>query len=64
MVNNLSLMLQALSLEILLKDFNNSDLMKELQKQDNNYFEKIIKQNEEILKLLKKGSETNGRKVD
>ena len=64
MVNNLSLMLQALSLEILLKDFNNSDLMQELQKQDNNYFEKIIKQNEEILKLLKKGSETNGRKVD
>lgn len=64
MVNNLSLMLQALSLEILLKDFNNSDLMQELQKQDNNYFEKIIKQNEEILKLLKKGSETNGRKID
>lgn len=64
MVNNLSLVLQALSLEILLKDFNNSDLMQELQKQDNNYFEKIIKQNEEILKLLKKGSETNGRKVD
>ena len=64
MVNNLSLMLQALSLEILLKDFNNSDLMQELQKQDNNYFERIIKQNEEILKLLKKGSETNGRKVD
>ena len=64
MVNNLSLVLQALSLEILLKDFNNSDLMQELQKQDNNYFERIIKQNEEILKLLKKGSETNGRKVD
>ena len=64
MINNLALMLQALSLEILFKDFNNSDLMQELQKQDNNYFEKIIKQNEEILKLLKKGSETNGRKVD
>ena len=64
MINNLALVLQALSLEILFKDFNNSDLMQELQKQDNNYFEKIIKQNEEILKLLKKGSETNGRKVD
>ncbi len=64
MINNLALMLQALSLEILFKDFNNSDLMQELQKQDNNYFEKIIKQNEEILRLLKKGSETNGRKVD
>ena len=64
MINNLALVLQALSLEILFKDFNNSDLMQELQKQDNNYFEKIMKQNEEILKLLKKGSETNGRKVD
>jgi len=64
MINNLALVLQALSLEILFKDFNNSDLMQELQKQDNNYFERIIKQNEEILKLLKKGSETNGRKVD
>ena len=59
MINNLALVLQALSLEILFKDFNNSDLMQELQKQDNNYFEKIIKQNEEILKILKKGSETN-----
>jgi hypothetical protein len=64
MINNLALVLQALSLEILFKDFNNSDLMQELQKQDNNYFERIIKQNEEILKLLKKGRETNGRKVD
>ena len=56
-----SLILQALSLEILFKDYNNSDLMQELQKQDTIYFEKIIKQNDEILKLLKKGSETNGR---
>ena len=49
-----SLLLQALSLEILNKDYNNSDLMQELQKQDSEYLEKIIKQNEEILNLLRK----------
>lgn len=54
-INNLSLLLQALSLEILFKDYNNYDLMQELQNQDNNYLEKIIKQNEEIIKLLKEG---------
>ena len=54
--NGLSLILQALSLEILFKDFNNSDLMQELQNQDNNYLQKIIKQNEEILKILKERS--------
>ena len=48
-----SLFLQALSLEILFKDFNNADLMQELQKQDSDYLEKIIKQNEEIIQLLK-----------
>lgn len=56
-VNNLSLLLQLLSLEILFKDFNNSDLMQELQKQDKDYLERIINQNEEILKLLKEGSD-------
>lgn len=56
-VNNLSLILQALSLQILFQDFNNTDLMQELQKQDKEYFEKIIKQNEEILKLLKERSD-------
>ncbi len=48
-----SLLLQALSLEILFKDYNNGDLMNELQNQDRNYLEKIIKQNEEIIALLK-----------
>ena len=52
--NNLSLILQALSLEILFKDFNNSDLMQELQRQDKEYLEKIINQNNEILTLLRK----------
>lgn len=55
-VNNLSLILQALSLQILFKDYNNSDLMRELQKQDKEYFEKIIQQNNEILKILKERS--------
>ena len=54
-VDNLALILQTLSLEILFKDYNNSDLMQELQRQDSEYLEKIIKQNEEILELLKKG---------
>jgi hypothetical protein len=51
-VDNLSLILQAISLEILFRDFNNSDIMKELQHQDSNYLEKIIEQNNKILKLL------------
>lgn len=51
-IDNLSLILQAISLEILFKDFNNSDLMHELQNQDNNYLKKIIEQNDKILKLL------------
>ena len=56
MRNNLdltSLILQLYSVILLLQDFNNTDLMQELQKQDSEYLEKIIKQNEEILKLLK-----------
>lgn len=56
-VDNLSLILQALSLEILFKDYNNSDLMQELQKQDKEYLEKIIKQNNEILEILKRKEE-------
>ena len=61
-IDNLSLILQALSLEILFRDYNNSDLMQELQNQDHNYLEKIIEQNNEIISLLKKGSDENGRK--
>lgn len=56
-IDNLSLILQALSLEILFNDFNNTDLMQELVKQDNEYFEKIIKQNKEILEILKRKEE-------
>lgn len=53
-VDNLSLVLQVLSLQILFQDYNNGDLMNELQTQDEKYLKTIIKQNEEILKLLKK----------
>ena len=60
-VDNLSLVLQALSLQLLFQDCNNSDLMQELQKQDSEYLEKIIKQNEEIIKLLKGRSEEDGK---
>ncbi len=55
-----SLLLQALSLQILFKDFNNSDLMQELQRQDKDYFETLLIQNEEILNLLRKEA-NNGK---
>ena len=53
-IDIMSLFLQALSLEILFKDYNNSDLMQELQRQDNEYFKKIIENQNEILTLLRK----------
>ena len=61
--DKLGLILQALSLEILFKDYNNSDLMQELQTQDEKYFKTIIKQNNDILSLLRK-EDTDGRKVN
>lgn len=62
-VNNLSLVLQMLSLEILFRDYNNSDLMQELQTQDELYLKKIISQNNEILELLKERSNSYDRKT-
>lgn len=56
-INNLSLILQALSLEILFEDYNNRDLMQELQTQDEMYLKRILKNQEEILKLLKERSD-------
>lgn len=53
-VDNLSLILQAYSLMILMQDYNNSDLMQELQKQDEIYFKKIIEQNNKIIELLER----------
>lgn len=58
-----SLVLQIYSLIILLQDYNNSDLMNELQKQDNYYLEKILKNQEEILTLLRKEG-NSGRKTN
>lgn len=66
MNNNLdttSFMLQLYSVILLLKDFNNADLMQELRNQDDKYLQKIIQQNEEIINLLKKGG-NYGRKID
>ena len=57
-----ALFLQALSLEILFRDYNNSDLMQELQKQDTQYFDKIIRNQEEILTLLRKEDTQNDRR--
>ena len=62
MKNNLdatSLILQLYSVVLLLQDYNNRDLMQELQKQDKEYLEKIINQNEEIIRLLRK-EDNNG----
>ena len=55
-----SLLLQYLSIFLLLQDYKNSDLMQELQRQDKEYLEKIINQNNQILELLKEGGK-NGR---
>ena len=49
-----SLLLQALSLQILFQDYNNRDLMQELQTQDEKYLKQILKNQEEILNLLRK----------
>ena len=51
----LSNLLQIKSYEILVNDFNNTDLMKYLKYQDD-LLTKIIDQNEQILKLLKGGN--------
>lgn len=59
-----SLLLQIYNLILLMQDFNNSDLMKELQKQDKNYLEKIINQNNKILEILKeKGGQSMQERV-
>lgn len=57
-----SLILQALSLQILFRDFNNTDLMQELQKQDTEYLEKIIQNQQRILQLLGEGDSDGRRK--
>lgn len=61
MVDNLSLILQTLSLQILFQDYNNKDLMQELKEQDEKYLKKIIEQNKEIIKLLNERRQSNGK---
>lgn len=51
-LEDLASVLQILSFLILANDFNNTDLMKYLAHQDE-LLDKIIKQNEEIINLLK-----------
>lgn len=60
-VDTTSLVLQILSLQILMRDYNNTDIMQELQRQDNEYFEKILSNQAEILNTLKERTNNNGR---
>lgn len=53
LLNVIANVLQIQSYELLKQDISNNDIMESLRHQDNDYFEKIIKQNEEIIKLLK-----------
>ena len=57
MRNNLdmsSLILQLYSVILLLQDYNNRDLMQELQIQDEKYLKQILKNQQEIFNLLRK----------
>ena len=51
-LERISNILQILSFQILVEDFNNTDLMKYLAHQDE-LLNKIIKQNKEIIQTLK-----------
>lgn len=55
-LENFSNWLQIFSFLILVEDFNNTDLMKYLAHQDE-LLDKIIQQNDEILKLLKENKD-------
>ena len=57
-LERISNILQILSYEILVTDFNNTDLMQYLNHQDG-LLDKIIRQNEEIISLLKGGKNGN-----
>lgn len=53
-LDRISNLLQILSFQILVEDFNNTDLMKYLAHQDD-LLDRIIEQNEEIIQALKGG---------
>ena len=59
-LNTIANLLQIESYELLLKDADNNDIMRHLEQQDkilneqtNDYLKLIVKQNNEIIKLLK-----------
>ena len=60
-LERISNILQILSYQILVTDFNNADLMKYLNHQDD-LLNLIISQNKEIIQLLKEGN--NGYRKD
>lgn len=49
----LGVVLQIYNLLIIMQDFNNKDILQELQRQDKEYLETILKNQEEIIQLLK-----------
>ena len=53
LLNVVANVLQIQSYEMLKKEISNNDIMQSLKHQDNDYLEKIIKQNQEIINLLK-----------
>lgn len=55
-LNVMANMAQLESYNILLHDFNNNDLMKYLQHQDNDLLNEIIEQNKQIIELLQGGN--------
>lgn len=57
-LERISNILQILNYQILVTDFNNTDLMQYLNHQDG-LLDKIIRQNEEIISLLKGGKNGN-----
>ena len=63
MGDNLALILQALSLEILFRDYNNRDLMQELQMQDEKYLKEILNNQKKILEILDERRKYDGRKI-
>lgn len=59
-LETLSSLLQIKSYQILVEDFNNTDLMKYLKHQDE-LLDKIIRQNDEIIFLMKGGNDGHRR---
>ena len=55
LLNDIANVSQLISLQLLLQDASNNDLMAELQRQNKEYLETIIKNQEEIKQLLKGG---------